>query len=64
MEANWVLSYVGKLTLDCNEATMTRMLQKLADLWTMMVTSNAPFSLAAAYLAALIMQRVSRSVGR
>lgn len=55
---------VGRWTLDCGEANMARTLRKLTDLWTMMVTSNAPFTLATAYLAALIMQRVSRSVGR
>ena len=43
---------------------MARMLRKLGSLWLAMVTSNAPFTAATAYLAALVMQRVSRSVGQ
>jgi hypothetical protein len=43
---------------------MARILRKLGDVWMMMTTSNAPLSVATVYLAALIMQRVTRSVGR
>ena len=43
---------------------VARLLRKLGNLWMTMVTSNAPFTAAAAYVAALIMHRVSRSVGQ
>jgi len=40
------------------------MLRKLGSLWLTMLTSNAPLTAATAYVAALIMQRVSRSVAQ
>ncbi len=43
---------------------MARLLRKLGSLWLTMLTSNAPLTVATAFVAASIVQRVSRSVGQ